>query len=1283
MLVPPQANAATGLKFKSVNSEYGTTVALDNDGYIWAWGSNSSGQFGDGTTTSASTPRRIDVTYGGTPVTFQDVKTGWSGSTALDTSGHLWWAGDYLQDGVGPSLPGSSSWTKLPVLDGGTDVTFTGMARGRLTSFAIDSRDGSIWGWGRAIGDQPVKLPIADGGSPVAFNQISDNNEDAIALDTSNRIWNLYAVGLVKSKYVLNDGGGAPVDFRSISTGNGSGSSSSYMLHAAVDAGGQVWTWGENESGQLGDGGTTDNGTPTKRAIKDGGAPVAFDSVSAGERFVLGLDANGDIWSWGLNDQGQLGNGTKVNGSPGKLTVTDGGTPIRFKSVAAGYGRSYAIDDDGRIWTWGSGTLAPVRLTFAPSVTLSVSPASSSTKLQSVTLTATVTGDWETPTGTVQFKDGSTSLVTSVPLTGGIATWTTSALSVSTHALSASYSGDGNYTSQVSANVSHQVSMPAAPDLTLTPSTTSDTFDPLTVNISALANGSGNSLSLLKWLPGNKSVSDFAVSGTDVTVAKAFDAASNGTYTVYARDMAGNETVKTIDLTNILQAGNPAALNAAIATAEQALTDRPEGTGVGQAPGSARNALQTAIDAAQAVLDDAAKQTQAQLDAASATLNDAIAAFELTVVGVVLDVPASGLYGTNGELVFTLTYEEPVSVTGTPRLPIAAGTGSVTQSVYAVYTGAAGEPTKTLTFSYTLPEGMADEDGIQPASQLDLADGADVTFISDDTQAPLSFSVPDTSGIRLIGVAPELELAATQVSSSEAKVGVTATVYGERAAGNSLAKLSWMTGTRSVSEFANGSAGTSILASGTFEVTENGPYTVYARDAAGNEAVETITISSISASPDIPSGPRTTFDTSPDGGILVRIAPPDLVKEVQADGTVIDKVVLSDYLIDQIRDKLDKVGIPKVVLVIDDTEQTVKAEFPADKLGALMATFPDVLFETRLNGSSFELQASVLDLADLASRLGVDLNHMKVNIWASEVSGSTRTELERLAGGKGMKLIGQAVEFRITVSTGGRSLEVKDFGGTYMARAIVLEGIKEGGSYTAVVYDPGASSLSFVPAVIGTRSDDKKQMSMRLPHNSIYAIMETTKRSFDDLIGHWAKDDVELLAAKQIVLGVSDTSFAPNGKITRAEFLALLVRAMGLKTETDPTAQTFADVPANAWFAPEVAAGVKAGLASGVTEERFDPNAQVTREQMAFMLANALTLAGEPAKASGSNGARASFSDEEQISPWARSAAERIAAAGIMRGAADGRMRPEAFATRAEAAATLKRLLVAVQFIDH
>ncbi|MDG0810173.1 Ig-like domain repeat protein [Cohnella rhizosphaerae] len=971
------------------------------------------------------------------------------------------------------------------------------MTIGRFTAFAIDSRDGSIWGWGRTIGNAPVKLSITDGGMPVAFKQISDSNEDAIALDTSNRIWNLYVVGLVNSKYALDDGG-VPVDFRSISTGNGSGSSSSYMLHAAVDVGGRVWTWGENESGQLGDGGTTDDFTPAQRMIEEAGIPVFFDSVSAGDRFVLGLNANGDIWSWGLNSQGQLGNGTTNSGPPGKLTVTDGGMPVHFVSVAAGYGRSYAIDEDGRIWTWGNGTLAPVKLKFDPSVTLSVSPASSSTKLQSVTLTATVTGDVETPTGTIEFYDGSTSLVSSVPLIGGVATWTTTSLSVSTHSLSANYSGDDSYTSQVSANVSHQVSMPAAPDLTLTPSTTSDTFDPVTVNITAIANGSGNSLSLLKWLSGNKVVSDFAASGTDVTVSMAFNAASNGTYTVYAKDMAGSETVKTIDLTNILQAGDAAALdaaiataqqaladhpqgtnvgeapasarntlqtaidaaqavsddaahrtqgqldaatatlnaaigvfngavigagdaaalnaaiataqqaladhpqgtnvgeapasarntlqtaidaaqavsddaahrtqgqldaatatlnaaigvfngavigagdaaalNAAIATAQQALTDHPEGTNVGEAPASARNTLQTAIDAAQAVSDDAAHRTQGQLDAATATLNAAISAFELTVVGVVLDVPASGLYGKNAQLVFTLTYLEPVNVAGTPRLPITAGTGSGTQSVYAVYTGATGQSTKTLTFSYTLTEGMVDEDGIQPASQLELADGADITFVSDAAQAPLSFNVPDASGIRLLGVAPELVLEATPVSSIKANVAATATVYGEQTAGNSLAKLNWMTGTHSVSDFANGTAGTSILPSAAFEVTANGPYSVYARDAAGNEAVKTITISSIST-PEGPERPRTTIETSPEG-VLVRIAPPDIVREVEADGTVIDKVVLSDYLMDQIRDRLDEVDLSKVILVIDDSEQAVETEFPAEKLGGAADLVP-------------------------------------------------------------------------------------------------------------------------------------------------------------------------------------------------------------------------------------------------------------------------------------------------------------------------------------------------------
>ncbi|CAI6080019.1 S-layer homology domain-containing protein [Cohnella sp. JJ-181] len=1599
LFVPPKANAATGLTFKSVSSGTYATLALDAAGHIWAWGANDS-TFGDGTLAPSGMPKRIDVMNGATPVTFRDVQIERRVSLALDTSNHLWITGEdvFGAQGNGAGQSDATAWTKLPVSDGGGDVTFTAIAVAAFNGFAIDSH-GSLWGWGRAIGEAPVKQTVTDGMGFVSFKRIAAGATFALALDTSNRLWNwdLNSIGSSPAEF------GLPETFQAISTGQGGTGGNDNMLYTALDTDSHIWTGGNNSDGQLGDGGasgTAGTAVPELRDLKEDGATVKFKSLSAGTRHVLAVDAAGDIWSWGTNESGQLGDDTTAdNGTPRKRTVMESGNRVEFVSVFAGEARSFAIDADGLIWTWGyQAQKVPTRLKFLPAVTLSVSPTSPTTKLESVTLTATVTGDMETPTGTVEFKDGAT-VLGSASLAGGTATYSATSLATGARNLSVSYQGDSHYAAANSASVSHQVNMPAAPGLTLTPSPTSDTFDPVTVTVAPSINGSGNTLSLLKWLAGSKTVSDFASAGASITATSKFDAASNGTYTVYAKDAAGNEVVKTININNILTAGNPAALDAAILTAEQALADHPAGTSVGQASASARNALQSAIDAAQldaddaehrtqaqldaakttlngaiatfnglvivagnpaaldaailtaeqaladhlegtdvgqasasarnalqsaidaaqdisddaanqtqaqldtakttlngaiatfnglvivagdpdvldaaittaeqtladhpegtgfgqasasardalqtaidaaqnvsddatnqtqvqldtatttlngaiatfnglvivagdpaaldaailtaeqaladhpagtnvgqapesardalqsaidaaqldaddashrsqaqldaakttlngaiatfnglvivagdaaalnaailtaeqaladhpegaelgqasesvrsalqsaidaaqAVSDDAANQTQTQLDTATTTLNDAISAFGLTVVGVVLNVPGAGLYGIGDTLAFTLTYRDEVNVAGMPRLALALGAGSVADTVYAEYTGATGVPTTSLSFKYTVPEGMVDEDGIALEGRLDLPAGAAVTLVAGGADALADFAVPETSGIRLIGQAPTLELSASDAPRTSADVAVTAAVYGEATAGNSLVKLNWLLGAHEIADFAGGAAGASILEPRAFTAQANGDYTVYAQDAAGNESVAVITISSIAYPV---STPGTTVELSPDGGVVVRVADSDIVKEIQPDGTVTERVELTDALMDRILEQLKNAGKPTVTLVIDDTERAVNVRFPADRLGEQLAVYPNLQYEVRLNDSSFLLQVDVLDLADLASRLGVDLKDMKVSMLTSQVIGPAKAELERLAGAKGMKLVGQAVDYRIMVTGGSRSIEVTDFGGTYMARAIVMASIGPGKSYTAVVYDPSVPSFSFVPAVLGTRSDDKQQMSMRTPHNSIYAIMETTKRSFDDLYGHWAKEDVELLASKLIVQGVSDTKFSPGGAITRAEFLTLLVRALGIRTDADATALSFVDVPSSAWYVSEVAAGVKAGLAKGLDADRFDPNGRVTREQMAVMLDHALPLAAVQGIESAAVSESVDFADANRISSWASAATRRVAEAGIVKGNADGRFEPQAYATRAEAAAMLKRFLLTVRFID-
>jgi len=113
----------------------------------------------------------------------------------------------------------------------------------------------------------------------------------------------------------------------------------------ALDTDGDLWAWGANASGQLGDATTTSRNSPVR--IKQG---TKFQQIATGSAHSLAIDAAGDLWTWGRNADGQLGDGTTTNRT----------SPIQIKSgtkfifVAAGNDNSFAIDEDGGLWAWGA-----------------------------------------------------------------------------------------------------------------------------------------------------------------------------------------------------------------------------------------------------------------------------------------------------------------------------------------------------------------------------------------------------------------------------------------------------------------------------------------------------------------------------------------------------------------------------------------------------------------------------------------------------------------------------------------------------------------------------------------------------------------------------------------------------------------------------------------------------------------------------------------------------------------------------------------------------------------
>lgn len=184
---------------------------------------------------------------------------------------------------------------------------------------------------------------------------------------------------------------------------------------------------------------------------------------------------------------------------------------------------------------------------------------------------------------------------------------------------------------------------------------------------------------------------------------------------------------------------------------------------------------------------------------------------------------------------------------------------------------------------------------------------------------------------------------------------------------------------------------------------------------------------------------------------------------------------------------------------------------------------------------------------------------------------------------------------------------------------------------------------------------------------STYAALEYDK-SFVDLTGHWAEQAVKELSAKHIVNGTGDTKFSPNQSLTRAQFAAMLVRALSLES-TQGTA--FTDVDGEAWYASAIAAAYQHGLVNGRGKDTFSPNAAITREELAVMLYRAYRIRGNAS----SLAEAPDLKDKQQISPWAVQAVNEALSLGLMKGQANGTFTPNAKTTRAESAQAVLNLL--------
>lgn len=180
-------------------------------------------------------------------------------------------------------------------------------------------------------------------------------------------------------------------------------------------------------------------------------------------------------------------------------------------------------------------------------------------------------------------------------------------------------------------------------------------------------------------------------------------------------------------------------------------------------------------------------------------------------------------------------------------------------------------------------------------------------------------------------------------------------------------------------------------------------------------------------------------------------------------------------------------------------------------------------------------------------------------------------------------------------------------------------------------------------------------------------LLEPIVTSFGDIQGHWAQAAIEKALLAGIAKGYTDGKFHPDGVVTRSEFAVFLSRALKLKGGADDSSYNDQQsIPA--WAQTHVARAGEAGLLTGYSDQTFRPNQQITRVELAAIIARAAKLAT-------SEDAVLSFTDAGEVPSWAVKDIAAATQAGLILGKGDNRFDPNAKATRAEALTLIFRLL--------
>lgn len=210
-------------------------------------------------------------------------------------------------------------------------------------------------------------------------------------------------------------------------------------------------------------------------------------------------------------------------------------------------------------------------------------------------------------------------------------------------------------------------------------------------------------------------------------------------------------------------------------------------------------------------------------------------------------------------------------------------------------------------------------------------------------------------------------------------------------------------------------------------------------------------------------------------------------------------------------------------------------------------------------------------------------------------------------------------------------------------------------------------------AVRGHYDADLKAVVFKTTHFSKFVIGYNPVSFNDVAINAWYKDAVDFIAAREITSGTGDGAFSPEAKLTRGQFIVLLMNAYGISLDSaDEGTTNFADA-GSSYYTNYLLTAKSLGIVNGIGNNMFAPKQAITRQEMFVMLHNTLEVIEELPQAYGGK-KLSDFGDADQVASWAQEAMIALIEDGVISGS-KGMLNPTASTTRAEMAQMLYNLL--------